>query len=228
MIFSIREVAKFLRKESNDVYMELSGLQYNDPVGGCGTSNAVSVEFSTQVLYIRSPVRSSKDQADMVCFLSEKIKKQEENLVEKLHLLRGILQSGTGSEIIMVDEATNIQGSILRRNIQLCFNDEQFNASRLGIDGSFLPVYQEVSSKQALWIEFHVHLLLTAYPRIPFTGRSIARIFYGLGSPLFPVWMWRRQKEFWGKFIEVNFDQLCRIATRKVEELYQNDGMAIP
>jgi ATP-dependent DNA helicase Q4 len=236
MKFSIRNVAKDMGKESNDVYMELSGLQYNDlGIDGRGTSNTISVEFSSKVFHIRSAVcfsssSSSKNQVDKVCeFLGKKVRKQEESLVEKLHLLRGILQSVnfnvTGSEIIMIDKAVKIQGSLLRESIQRCFNDEQFSASCLGIDSPLLPVYQQVSSELEEQIEADVHLfLLINNPLIQFTGRAIARIFYGLGSPLFPArdWAWGRCRQFWRKYIEVNFDQLCQIATKKVEEFHQN------
>lgn len=200
--------------------------------------STISVEFSSPVFHICSPAHFSSEDLDMACgFLCEKVRKQEENLVEKLHNFHGILQlvkfngaSISGKAMTMSDELMKSQGSILRKIIQMHFNDEQFSASNLctALNSPLLPVCQQITSQEAEQIKYDVYLLLiNSDPSVQFTGRAIARIFYRLGSPLFPAKRWGKCW-LWGKYIELNFDQLCQIATKKLEEIYQSVGIAMP
>eukprot|EP00058_Branchiostoma_floridae_P014373 XP_002599861.1 hypothetical protein BRAFLDRAFT_95551 [Branchiostoma floridae] len=49
-----------------------------------------------------------------------------------------------------------------------------------------------------------------------FTGRAIARIFHGISSPCYPAQVWGRDRRYWRSHLDVDFNQLRRLA---VEEL---------
>lgn len=47
------------------------------------------------------------------------------------------------------------------------------------------------------------------------TGRSIARILHGIGSPNFPPIVWGRTK-FWRLHIKEDFNLLCNLANQQL------------
>ncbi|XP_002973918.2 ATP-dependent DNA helicase Q-like 5 [Selaginella moellendorffii] len=48
-----------------------------------------------------------------------------------------------------------------------------------------------------------------------FTGRAIARIFHGLGSPMYPASSWSRN-HFWGRHMDVDFYAIREVATAEL------------
>ncbi|XP_033925661.1 ATP-dependent DNA helicase Q4 [Melopsittacus undulatus] len=49
-----------------------------------------------------------------------------------------------------------------------------------------------------------------------FTGRAVARIFHGIGSPCFPAQVYGRDRRFWRTYLHVDFHQLIRMATEEI------------
>uniref|UniRef100_A0A8C0ANB8 DNA 3'-5' helicase n=1 Tax=Buteo japonicus TaxID=224669 RepID=A0A8C0ANB8_9AVES len=49
-----------------------------------------------------------------------------------------------------------------------------------------------------------------------FSGRAIARIFHGIGSPCFPAQVYGRDRRFWRKYLTFDFHQLARLATEEI------------
>ena len=240
MTFSMIEVANSMGWESHIVRSELNGLQYNDRGTSGSTHNGarstVLVEFSGLAFHVRALGDFTSEERDHVCeFLSKKVKSQEEREVEKLHLLHAVLQSisqnshyncdrndaesETGMEENM-PVGTRESQSTLRDMIHRYFGSE-------GLDGTFLanlgipvlPVLQEITPDQEQQVRGDVHTLVTIHSDHQFTGRTIARIFHGIASPLFPAEVWGRQYRFWRKHLNVDFNVLCHIATMKLLEL---------
>ncbi len=48
------------------------------------------------------------------------------------------------------------------------------------------------------------------------SGRAVARVFHGIGSPNFPAKQWGRVHRYWRSHIDVDFKALCRLANREV------------
>lgn len=48
------------------------------------------------------------------------------------------------------------------------------------------------------------------------TGRVIANIFHGIGSPNFPITAWSRVHRFWRAYLDVDWSTLQRIATTEL------------
>ncbi|KAM9573862.1 ATP-dependent DNA helicase Q4 [Guaruba guarouba] len=49
-----------------------------------------------------------------------------------------------------------------------------------------------------------------------FTGRAVARIFHGIGSPCFPAQVYGRDRRFWRRYLCVDFYHLARMATEEI------------
>ncbi|XP_014811592.1 PREDICTED: ATP-dependent DNA helicase Q4 [Calidris pugnax] len=49
-----------------------------------------------------------------------------------------------------------------------------------------------------------------------FSGRAVARIFHGIGSPCFPAQIYGRDRRFWRKYLHLDFHRLARLATQEI------------
>ncbi|XP_064298015.1 ATP-dependent DNA helicase Q4 isoform X1 [Phalacrocorax carbo] len=49
-----------------------------------------------------------------------------------------------------------------------------------------------------------------------FSGRAVARIFHGIGSPCFPAQIYGRDRRFWRKYLAFDFHRLARLATEEI------------
>ncbi|XP_074000832.1 ATP-dependent DNA helicase Q4 [Numenius arquata] len=49
-----------------------------------------------------------------------------------------------------------------------------------------------------------------------FSGRAVARIFHGIGSPCFPAQVYGRDRRFWRKYLHFDFHRLARLATQEI------------
>ena len=245
MTFSVIEVANSMGWESRIVHSEFNGLQYNDrgtssSSGLNGARSTVLVEFSGLAFHVRAPGDFTPEERDHVCrFLGKKVKGQEEREVEKLHLLHAVLQSISQNshfycERNNIEPKTRLEEersvptacaelpqSTLQDMIHRYFSseglDRTFLTSSLGIH--ILPILREIAPEQEQAVRSDVHSLVVTHGNLQFTGRTVARIFHGIASPLFPAKVWGRQHRFWRKHLSVDFNMLCQIATVKLLEL---------
>ncbi|KAG7273570.1 hypothetical protein CRUP_019816, partial [Coryphaenoides rupestris] len=49
-----------------------------------------------------------------------------------------------------------------------------------------------------------------------FSGRAVARILHGIGSPCYPAQTYGRDRRYWRKYIKFDFNQLIRLATQEI------------
>ncbi|MEE6511544.1 hypothetical protein FKM82_018152, partial [Ascaphus truei] len=49
-----------------------------------------------------------------------------------------------------------------------------------------------------------------------FSGRAIARIFNGIGSPCYPAQVYGRDRRFWRKYIHLDFNEVMRLAKEEI------------
>ena len=63
-----------------------------------------------------------------------------------------------------------------------------------------------------------VRSLVCMYRDTSFTGRAVARIFHGIGSPCFPAHVWGRYR-FWRAHLKSNFNLICKVAAKEILQL---------
>lgn len=56
-----------------------------------------------------------------------------------------------------------------------------------------------------------IQTMIARYPENNFTGRSIARIFHGVQSPVFPAVIWSRCN-FWRAHLKTDFNHIVKLA----------------
>lgn len=63
-----------------------------------------------------------------------------------------------------------------------------------------------------------IRTMITRYPENNFTGRSLARIFHGVQSPVFPAVIWGRCKH-WRAHIKTDFNHIVNLANAEILKL---------
>lgn len=63
-----------------------------------------------------------------------------------------------------------------------------------------------------------IRTMISRYPENEFTGRSLARIFHGVQSPLFPAVIWGRCK-YWRAHIKIDFNHIVNLANAEILNL---------
>ncbi|XP_059579651.1 ATP-dependent DNA helicase Q4 isoform X2 [Alligator mississippiensis] len=57
---------------------------------------------------------------------------------------------------------------------------------------------------------------LSIRPEEKFSGRAVARIFHGIGSPCYPAQVYGRDRRFWRRYLHFDFHRLMRLATEEI------------
>lgn len=63
-----------------------------------------------------------------------------------------------------------------------------------------------------------IRTMIARYPENNFTGRSLARIFHGIQSPVFPAVIWGRCKH-WRAHIKTDFNHILNLANAEILKL---------
>jgi len=223
--FSVVGLSDSMGWESHIVRSELRDLQYNDRQTSSkpGVNSTVLVEFSNLAFHLRSPGDLTTEERDLVCdFLCKKVKKQEECEIRKLHLLHAVLQSVSCNNFYecFCKGDTNQNQVRLKALIHQYFKEElECEHTSLQLQVPVVKTEADLSLDLINRICQDIYALVTIHTDQKFTGRAIARIFHGIASPCFPAEVWGRQPRFWRKHLDVDFNLLCQIATKKLVEL---------
>lgn len=63
-----------------------------------------------------------------------------------------------------------------------------------------------------------IYTMISRYPENNFTGRSLARIFHGVQSPVFPAVIWSRCK-YWRAHLKTDFNHIVNLANSVILKL---------
>lgn len=60
-----------------------------------------------------------------------------------------------------------------------------------------------------------IRTMINRYPENNFTGRSLARIFHGVSSPVYPALIWSRCK-YWRAHTKFDFNKIVLLANLEI------------
>eukprot|EP00731_Ephydatia_muelleri_P027126 Em0018g1226a len=111
---------------------------------------------------------------------------------------------------------SSVRGQQLKHLIQLYFEDclDDITLTSLGVHIS--KPSHSIGADLRTQISRDVRNLVGVHSDRDFTGRAIARIFSGISSPCYPAEVWGRKSNAWRKYISVDFEQLCQLATQEL------------
>ncbi|XP_030002338.1 ATP-dependent DNA helicase Q4 isoform X1 [Sphaeramia orbicularis] len=213
--FDVVEVADTMGWQLPLVKRGLRQLQWStDRGGGC---SGVLVEFSDPSFYFRSYGDLSDDEMDRVCqFLHNRVQEQEKTQLFQLTACFKAFKSVAYQRVSSCVDDLEESRSLELKNLLL-----EYFEKRRDQNHTFTPVDIEELDKYKLldWenqIRADIRSFLSYRSDEKFSGRAVARIFHGIGSPCFPAQVYGKDRRYWRKYIRFDFNQLIRLATQEI------------
>uniref|UniRef100_A0A2K5CWV4 ATP-dependent DNA helicase Q4 n=1 Tax=Aotus nancymaae TaxID=37293 RepID=A0A2K5CWV4_AOTNA len=201
----------------------LCQLQWDhEPRTGMWQSTGVLVEFRELAFHLRSPGDLTAEEKDQICdFLYGRVQAREHQALAHLHrafqAFHSVAFPSCGPCLEQQDDERSTR---LKDLLSRYFEEVEEEAHGPGGMGDT----QEPEPGQARlqdWedqVRRDIRQLLSLRPEEKFSGRAVARIFHGIGSPCYPAQVFGQDRRFWRKYLHLSFHTLARLAT---EELLQ-------
>ncbi|XP_041739473.2 ATP-dependent DNA helicase Q4 [Coregonus clupeaformis] len=213
--FDVVEVADTMGWQLGLVKRGLRQLQW-------ATNRGVLVEFSNLSFYFRSYGDLTPDEMDRVCeFLHDRVVAQERTKLYQLKAcfkaFRSVAYTSCRSCTDQLDERRSLKLKGLlgdyfdkRRDLDL---SRKFQEEKDGEDEVLMKCKMKDWEGQ---IRTDIQSFLGNHSDEKFSGRAVARIFHGIGSPCYPAQTFGRDRRYWRKYIQFDFNEIIRFAIQEI------------
>ncbi|XP_054446576.1 ATP-dependent DNA helicase Q4 isoform X3 [Pteronotus mesoamericanus] len=214
--FDVVELADSMGWALSPVRKALRRLQW-DPEPGTGGPRAtgVLVRFSELAFHLHSPGDLTAQEKDQICdFLYDRVQTREQEALACLRLLsqafRSVAFPSCGPCLEQPDEDRSTR---LKALLSHYFEEE---GPGLAEEAQGPEPGQAKLQDWEEQIRRDVRHFLSSWPEQQFSGRAVARIFHGIGSPRFPAQVYGRDRRFWRKYLHLSFHALMHLATEEI------------
>lgn len=221
--FNVVDVADSMGWEVNPVKRALRNLQWNSSSSGGfrGTGRSgVLAEFSSLSFHFRSYGDLTDEELEAVCdFLHHKVSSREATALRQLKSCYRVFQSVTYRSSAGCAERVNLE-----RSAQLKAHILEYFEGRNPLSDEEQDNDEEELSKAkaADWLaqlSCDVRHFLSIHQDERFSGRALARIFHGIGSPRYPAQVYGRDRRFWRKYLHLDFNKVMQICKEEIIRL---------
>ncbi len=160
----------------------------------------------------------SNDERDHICkILSNAIQDQEQTRLLQLDALYNTLSQVSHDTYHAVaanhDPAADRN---LRENVEQYFECDP--ADMRSLLKKLAPQNIEIPVPECKWsaISRDVRTMIGLHSDVTFTARSLARIFHGINSPRYPAIVWGRDRRFWRRYLDVDFNELRKFIMQEI------------
>lgn len=213
---NVVELADSMGWEPALVRKALRQLQWNpEPRTGVPRDTGVLVEFSELAFHLRSPGDLTAQEKDQICdFLYDRVRAREQEALARLRLefqaFHSVAFPSCGPCLDQPDEDRSAR---LKALLSHYFEEESPGVS--GEAQGPEPGQAELQDWEDQ-VRKEVRHFLSLWPEQQFSGRAVARIFHGIGSPCFPAQVYGRDRRFWRKYLHLSFHALMHLATEEI------------
>ncbi|KAM6171553.1 ATP-dependent DNA helicase Q4 isoform 2-T2 [Erethizon dorsatum] len=220
MEFNVVELVDSMGWELPSVRRALHQLQwYQEPRTGVLKSTGVLVEFGELAFHLRSPGDLTAEERDQVCdFLYSCVQTRERKALAHLRRMFQAFHSvafrSCGPCLEQPDEERSAQ---LKALLNRYLEEEEEEEEEGDVKDKQSPEPGQAQLQD--WedqVRHDIRQLLSLRPEERFSGRAVARIFHGIGSPCYPAQVYGRDQRFWRKYLHLNFYALMRLATEEL------------
>ncbi|TNN47387.1 ATP-dependent DNA helicase Q4 [Liparis tanakae] len=211
--FDVVEVADTMGWQLPLVKRGVRQLQWSS-VGG---RSGVQVELSSLSFYFRSYGDLSDEEMDKVCrFLHNRVQNQEKTQLYQLtacfKAFKSVAFQSASSCLEDLDESRSLQLKELLA--------EYFDKRRdRGLALAPVDIEEPDNYKFLDWenqIRADIRSFLSNRSDEKFSGRAVARIFHGIASPCYPAQTYGRDRRYWRKYIQFDFNRLIKVAIQEI------------
>ncbi|XP_039593277.1 ATP-dependent DNA helicase Q4 isoform X2 [Polypterus senegalus] len=222
--FDVVELADSMGWELIPVKRTLRQLQWKTergPPGFRGTGKSgVLVEFSSLSFHFRSYGDLTHQEMDSICeFLHQRIQAQEKTQLYQLKAcFKAFFSVAYRSSTSCSDKMDDDRSQKLKALLMNYFDKK----AELDLSKKYEEDKEDCElSKYKLkdWedqIRADIRSFLSTHNEEKFSGRAIARIFHGIGSPCYPALTYGKDRRFWRKYINFDFNEIIRMATEEI------------
>ncbi|XP_029420027.1 ATP-dependent DNA helicase Q4 isoform X2 [Nannospalax galili] len=213
--FDMVDLADSMGWELASVRRYLHQLQWNqEPRTGAPQSTGVLVEFRELAFHLHSPGDLTAEEKDEICdFLYSRVQAREHKALAHLRQIskafRSVAFPSCGPCLEQPDEERSNQ---LKMLLSRYFEEEEEAEEN---EESTEPGQAQLQDWED-HIRRDIRQLLSLRPEERFSGRAVARIFHGIGSPCYPAQVYGQDRRFWRKYLHLNFHALMRLATEEL------------
>ncbi|XP_055981400.1 ATP-dependent DNA helicase Q4 [Sorex fumeus] len=200
------------------VRRELRQLQ-RDPELGTGASQGtgVLVEFRQLAFCLRSRGDLSPEETDHICsFLFGRVQAREQEALSRLRRTFQTFHSVAFPSCGPCLEQPNQERSSRLKALLSCYFEEKGPGVSEEEQGPGPEPGQVPLGDWEDQVCRDIRHLLSSWPEQQFSGRAVARILHGIGSPCYPAEVYGRDRRFWRKYLHLNFHVLMQLATKEV------------
>lgn len=212
--FDVVELVDSMGWALGPVRQALRQLQW-DPEARTGVprGTGVTVEFRELALHLHSPGDLTVQEKDQICdFLYGRVQAREREALACLNrtfqAFRSMALPNCGPFLEQPDEEHSARLKALL--------SQYFEEDGLGGSGDEQGPEPEPARDWEVQIRRDIRHFLSSWPEQQFSGRAVARIFHGIGSPCYPAQVYGRDRRFWRKYLHLNFHALMQLATEEV------------
>ncbi|XP_040909292.1 ATP-dependent DNA helicase Q4 isoform X2 [Toxotes jaculatrix] len=213
--FDVVEVADTMGWQLPLVKRGLRQLQWStDRAGG---RSGVLVEFSSPSFYFRSYGDLSDEEMDRVCqFLHNRVQEQEGTQLYQLTACFKAFKSVAFQSVLSCVDDLDASRSLQLKNLLSEYFDKRRDRdhTRKPVDIEELDRYKLLDWENQ--IRADIRSFLSTRSDEKFSGRAVARILHGIGSPCYPAQTYGKDRRYWRKYIHFDFNQLIRLATQEI------------
>nr|XP_046273726.1 ATP-dependent DNA helicase Q4 isoform X2 [Scatophagus argus] len=213
--FDVVEVADTMGWQLPLVKRGLRQLQWS--TGSAGGRSGVHVEFSSISFYFRSYGDLSDEELDRVCqFLHNRVQNQERTQLYQLTACFKAFKSVAFNSVSSCLDDLDGGRSLQLKGLLSEYFDKRRDASQMlaPLDAEELDKYKLLDWENQ--IRADIRSFLSTRSDEKFSGRAVARILHGIGSPCYPAQTYGRDRRYWRKYIQFDFNQLIRLATQEI------------
>ncbi|XP_029448199.1 LOW QUALITY PROTEIN: ATP-dependent DNA helicase Q4 [Rhinatrema bivittatum] len=222
--FNVVELADSMGWEVLPVKRALRQLQWNTQFQkgfqGSGRSGVLA-EFSNLSFHFRSYGDLTDDELDSVCeFLHRRVVAREKAAIYQLQTCFQAFISVAFRSCSQCSQEEDVQRSSKLKAMLMDYfekkvafdqneRDPQEDEEPEGLNKAKL---QDCQAQ----IRSDIRQFLSIHQEERFSGRAIARIFHGIGSPCYPPQVYGKDRRYWRKYIHFDFNELIRLATEEI------------
>nr|XP_058132190.1 ATP-dependent DNA helicase Q4 isoform X4 [Dasypus novemcinctus] len=210
--FDVVELADSMGWELAPVRRALRQLQWDGEPG-----TGVRVEFRELAFHLRCPGDLTAEERDQVCqLLHGRVQAREREALARLRRVFQAFHSVAFPSCGPCLEHPDMERSARLKALLGRYFEEEEEPEEGSGGGQGLEPGQASLQDWEDQARRDVRLLLSLRPEERFTGRAVARIFHGIGSPCYPAQVYGRDRRFWRKYLHVSFHALVGLATEEI------------
>ncbi|OWK04447.1 RECQL4 [Cervus elaphus hippelaphus] len=204
--------------ELGPVRQALLQLQWDrEPGTGVPQGTGVLVEFRETAFHLHSPGDLTAQEMDQICdFLHGRVQAREQEALTRLHhTFRAFHSVAFPSCGPCLEQPAWEHSSRLKAVLSQYFEEESEQPG--GLEPEDDPkLGQDRLQDWEDQIRRDIRQLLSSWPEQRFSGRAVARVFHGIGSPCYPAQVFGRDQRFWRKYLHLSFPALMHLATQEL------------